>query len=289
MANEAVRLKALLHGYVEGIGGQIEDVSPGIVRVELPQDAAAEFEGGPWALWRNPTANESTHISYYFTFDPLIASERSDVEWIAPGSHRFEQIAASIRRLTGAFRAWLPASRCIDRMRWHPQKIAYRPFLLFLFRINLRGKGKEVRPFPVAVDRVDQLALTHLARVLPGMPLRRGRPQDEGIPLEPAIASFDVAFATAFDELLSHLENETHNWADEARKAVEAERERLEQFYMERDGEDDRIDVERRQRLGELDALLPRARVDVVSVGDVSLPVAYDDRGGLHHLAFHLF
>ncbi len=286
MVRERVEIQAFVTSYLARIGGALDECAPGVFRVELPREAAAELEGSSWGWWNS----ERAHATYYFTFDPERVDEAANVELIAAGSHRLEQIVASVRRLTRSFKVWLPAYECVERMARPPRYVFYRPFYVFLLSVHTNGSPPPLSNLHIAVDRVDRVALRQLAEALPGLPLLDGSPpQSEAAPFEAPELGLDGAFGLAFDELMMHLEHAGSQWADAARWELEQERARLEEFYTIREREGDDVSAERNQRLLELTEMMPRVQVHVRSVGELTLPVTYDEAGRAQHLTFELF
>lgn len=275
-------------GYFTQVGAAIEEVSPGVYRVEVAREVAAELDGTPWFPWYGQDGG-AAHVTYYFTFDPDTAQLHPDVEHVTIGSQRVEQLIHSVKRNARTASLWLPAFECVRRLKSPPRAVVYRPFFVFHLGLRAQGAGEPRQSFAVAVDRVDQLPLRQLATLLPRLPLRAGRPPAAAGPLEPARISLEVAFALAFEELLTQLEADDLSWAQQASRALADERARLIQFFAERAAEGDDVAEERERRLAELKARMPRVRVKVESVADVYLPVACEPGGGsARHLAFAL-
>lgn len=288
MVREDALVKEFVASYIAEMGGVFEEIAPGVFRAELSREASAELEGTTWGLWHSP--DDRAHATYYFTFDADRVDAVADTELVVPGSHRLEQMIASVRRLTRGFQAWLPAYECVERMAWQPRYVYYRPFFLFLMKLQTNGGHTPIPGLSVAVDRVDQVALRHLADALPGLPLMDGAPpQSDAAPKEEPLLSLDLAFGLAFDELLTQLEQASSEWADAQRFALESEKYRLMEFFAARERDGDDVSEERNRRLEELEEMMPRVRVEVQSIGDLSLPVTYDENGGVRHLAFELF
>ena len=282
---EQALVRAFVTSYLSCAGAAAEEVSPGILRAEVPARVAAELEGSAWLGWLSPQ-DAPAHVTYYFTFDPSVAARQADVELIAPGSWRLERMAHSVRRTARAFGMWLPVPR---DARYDPagRGLRYRPFYLFLLSLRTPGGAAPYGPVSVAVDRVDQLALRQLAEMLPRLPLRPGRPDDGGeTALEPPRTGFERAFELAFEEVLRLLEAGDAAWAGERRSELAREKERLERFYAERAAEGEDVTAERDRRLAELDRLAPRVFVGIEAVADLYLPVAQEEDGTVRHLAF---
>src|SRR5690606_33707121 len=103
------QVRRLVLAYFERLGAQIEDMGGDLYRVEMTPEQSSELEGG-WTAPPSPWSyNAPTQITYYFTFSPEVAEARDDAELIGLGSHRFQQVIQSIRKLGGVTRAWLPA------------------------------------------------------------------------------------------------------------------------------------------------------------------------------------
>lgn len=274
--------------YFELLGAVIEPVEPGLYRIELDRELAAELEGETMPAWMWASGpRQPAHITYYFTFTPEVAEAHPDAELISPGSHRLQQVIHSVRGIGRATRAHLLADPLLQRGSYVPSELRYRPFHLFCLRIDFHGGSQEGRLFCVAVDLVELLPLRQLAELIPRLPLRPGIPPGADIPIEAPRADLATSFAVAYREILESLERADPSWAEHALQAVERERERLLAYFAdcERDGLN--VQDERRRRLEELDRMRPRALVQLRGVCEAYLPVCVGE-GSVEHLALAL-
>lgn len=275
------RVRRFTLAYLELLGGEIEEVSPDLYRVELTPEQAAEIDPStPVWLWQQGRSGTRSQLAYYFTFTPSVAERVAEAELVSAGSHRLHQLIEAVRRIGQTARLWVP----LPPARGEGRAVAYRPFYYLLLRLEYRVPGGGARLFPVAVDRVDHLPLRQLASLLPSLPLRAGIPGAPH-PMEEGSLSLEAAFALAFGEALEALSHEEPTWAQEAAEAVRRERERLIEYYAEKEREGEAVEPERTHRLDELEALAPRVLARLQIAAEVYLPVA-TEQGRLRHLAF---
>lgn len=283
------QVRRLVLTYFELIGADIEEVGNDLFRVEMARDQAAELEGGLWGP-ASPWTDQA-QVTYYFTFTPEVAEGHGDAELVGLGSHRLQQVIQSIRRIAGATRVWLPAYALGGRLLLGAaggEGISYRPFFLFTLRLDYENTAKPSDILRVAVDRVDQIALTQLAEIVAELPLESGFPAtDDGALVEEATADFDRSFAIAFEGALQALEGADHSWAIRAQSIVEQERARLAAYYAERERDGEQVEQEKNRRLSELEASRPKVLVRTQGVSELFLPVARLN-GTARYLAFDM-
>lgn len=270
--------------YFDLLGASIEEAAPGLYRVELARELAAELEGDAMPAWMwSSSPHLPAHVTYYFTFSPEVAEKHPDAELISPGSHRLQQVIRSVREIGRATRAHLPIAPFIESGVCAPHELCYRPFHLFCLRLDFHGGASFSGLFPVAVDLVDLLPLRQLAELIPRLDLEPGSPPEAGIPVETPRAGLKASFAVAYREVLESLERSDPSWAQHSLQAIERERERLLTYFAA--AEQDGVDVreQRALRLDELERMHPRVFVEPRGVCETYLPVRV--RGGsVQHL-----
>ena len=284
-AHRTGQVRRLVLAYFERLGARIEDLENDLFRVEMSPAQAAELEGG-WTPVPGPwTPGAPAQATYYFTFSPGTAEAHAEAELLAPGSRRLDQVIASIRRIGGATRVWLPAPAG-SRGASPFARLYYRPFYLFTLGIEFTNVPKAAEVARAAVDAVDQIALAHGAELIAGLPLESGYPDGrDGIPVEAAGIDAASAFPLAYESVLQRLEAQDSSWALSAGAAIDRERDRLLAFLAAREKAGDDVAAERERRLAELEKSRPGAIVRVRGVAEVFLPVLREGES-VHHLAF---
>lgn len=168
--------------YFRLLGARIEEVQPGLFRIEIDRGLAGELERDTMPAWMWVSGpNPPAHVTYYFAFSPEVAERHTDAELVSPGSHRLQQVIESVRDIAKGTRAHLP-------LPWHAARhapgaeIRYRPFYVFCLRAEFHGARPFSRLFCVAVDLVDLLPLRQLGELFPRLHLAPGRPDEADVP-----------------------------------------------------------------------------------------------------------
>lgn len=286
------QIRRLVLDYFHLLGAGIEDCGDDLYRVELNQEQVSELEGRPHLVPWNPQ-NGTSLTTYYFTFTPR-EDLPPEVECITLGSQRLYQIITSVRRQAEVSHIWVPIHG--DRDRGTPDgraplsqapgatgqltlaDMTYRPFCLFLFRLD---------PFPgpgptsivrIGVDMVDGIALRKLAELVLHMDVCSGFPDDPDVPIEEMRIDLDEAFKAAYSELISGLSSrDLITWAHRQQETVQRETDRLQAYFREHKAQDDALSPDEQKRIDELKALSPKVVARVQNMTLAHLPVSHVD------------
>jgi hypothetical protein len=248
MVNDALtqrnQLKQFVISYFTLLNAAITE-QDNLLRVELLPDQLAELEGRSWPpsnLWLNLPEEGITVL--YLTCDAEGVTRHEQVELVAPGSHRLEQMIASVRRHGKlAFLRLAPSSAVSDENQPH------RPYMLFVVRIALEGQRKHEQLYAVCIDMVSGCSCPQLTQLI-----KQNHLLDKTAPkVLPRQVDFPTAWHTACLEVQRHLQRQDDGWARESLLALAQERRLVDQFYSEQMQATPALRAEWQERVAEVE------------------------------------
>lgn len=265
MLQSNAELQKFVLAYFTALGADPRKAGAGVWRVELSPEQKTELEGSSMPY----LAPASERSVLYFTFDRAAAAADQEVELIAPGSRRLEQICSSLRRNGRVTQLQLLARG----------RALFRPTLLLHLRAERRGGGLVESLHAVWIDLVDgRHKLWDASGRLPAFPFQEGKPSENRC-LRRAVR-FRVALEIACELVKQRIADDPETWTWVRRQSRGREDERIklmEAFPKERTGEiEDRLD----RRLQEADERLkPRLTLQPALAALIWTPGGYAASG----------